>query len=123
MSVKLVVLRTGETIISDIHEMIAGQEGQERVIGYYLNSPCSMVLQPTDEEQNEMTKMAVKLYHWIPFAKQKRIPIVSDWVVTVVDPVDNLKENYIETILEDKDEVRERKGVSFTESPDFGGTD
>ena len=40
MSVKLLLLKSGEDIISDVQEMVVGDEENPRVIGYFLAKPC-----------------------------------------------------------------------------------
>jgi hypothetical protein len=96
MSIKLVLLRTGETVISDICEMVLGEDEEKRVVGYFLNNPCAIIVESIDENSNlnEKTKMSIRLLDWMPLSKDKSIPIISDWVVSIVDPVDSLKETY-----------------------------
>ena len=43
--------------------------------------------------------MQISIYPWMPLSKDQTIPIVSDWVVTMVDPVDNLVNLYKEDIV------------------------
>lgn len=96
MSIKLVLLRTGETVISDICEMVLGEDEEKRVVGYFLNNPCAIIVESIDENSNlnEKTKMSIRLLDWMPLSKDKSIPIISDWVVSIIDPVDSLKETY-----------------------------
>jgi hypothetical protein len=105
MTVKLLLLKSGEDIISDIQEMISGEDDQKRVIGYFLNKPClvkmrdpSLVASEKTREENK-TAFQVSLYPWMPLTSDKVIPIPSDWVVTIVEPVAKLTEMYIEDVL------------------------
>jgi hypothetical protein len=103
MTVKLVLLKTGETIISSISEMVVGDTGNQRVIGYFLENPCAIVVESLGDEDeidlsSNKTKMSIRLINWIPLAKERKMPIVSDWVVSLMDPVDDLKETYMQTI-------------------------
>ncbi len=99
MSIKLVILKSGETVISDVREMVLGEDDDKRVIGYYLHNPCAIFLESLDEtvKVDEKTKMSVKLINWMPLSKDRKIPIVSDWVVGIVDPLDSLKNTYEES--------------------------
>jgi len=111
MTVKLVLLRTGETIISNVSEMIVGDENSRRVIGYSLENPCGIIVESLGDEQeidltNNKTKLSIRLVNWIPLSKDNKIPIVCDWVVSLMDPLDDLKETYEQTILV-KGEVNE----------------
>ncbi len=101
MSIKLLLLKSGEDIISDIHEMVVGEEEQRRVIGYYLDKPCVVKLlkDPGAPADDPNKGLKVSLYPWMPLAKEQKIPVIADWVVTVVEPVDNLKEMYQEDIV------------------------
>ena len=36
----------------------------------------------------------------MPLTKQETIPVPADWLITMVEPIDKLKEMYIEDIVE-----------------------
>ena len=40
MTIKLMLLKSGEDVISDVTEMRVGTDGDSQVIGYNLNKPC-----------------------------------------------------------------------------------
>ena len=42
----------------------------------------------------------ISLYPWMPLTKDKKIPVPADWLVTLVEPVDNLKEMYQKDVIE-----------------------
>jgi len=90
MSVKLLVLKSYEDIIADVKEMMSG----DKVIGYLLSNP--FVTRVNDEERGGGT--SVTYYPYIPLSKQKEIPIPCDWVVTIVEPHDEVKESYLEHV-------------------------
>jgi hypothetical protein len=100
MSVKLVVMRSGQQIIADIKEMVV--EG--KAVGYYLTKPCAIEMANRNEEEvllnNSKTAFDVSLYPWIPLAKGEQVPIALDWVVTLVDPVDMLMEMYQTNVID-----------------------
>ena len=109
MTVKLVLLKSGEDIIADVSEMVVGEEGNEesppRVIGYYLNRPC--VIRMTDsrnlpelQKGNEQKQgYSVSLFPWMPLSKEDKIPIPADWMITMVEPVTKLSLMYDEDIV------------------------
>jgi hypothetical protein len=104
MTVKLVLLRTGETIISNVSEMVVGDESNRKVIGYSLENPCGIMLESLGDDgdvdlSKSKTKLSVRLLNWAPLSKDKKIPIVCDWVVSLMDPLDDLKETYEQTTL------------------------
>ena len=109
MTVKLVLLKSGEDIIADVSEMVVGDEKDKenppRVIGYYLNRPC--VVRMTDSRNlPELTKgneqkqgYSVSLFPWMPLSKEDKIPIPADWMITMVEPVTKLSQMYDEDIV------------------------
>ena len=108
MTVKLVLLKSGEDIIADVSEMVVGEEGNEesppRVIGYYLNRPCVVRMQdakslPELTKGNEQKQgYSVSLFPWMPLSKEDKIPIPADWMITMVEPVTKLAQMYDEDI-------------------------
>jgi hypothetical protein len=104
MTIKLLLLKSGEDIISDIHEMAIGEEESKKVIGYLLTKPCVVKMRTpnvlTDEnEETQRASYQVSMYPWMPLTKDKTIPIPSDWVVTIVNPTDKLEQMYIEDVI------------------------
>lgn len=121
MTVKLVLTRNGETLISDVQEMVINGDDEEnqRVIGYYLTKPCVMMLNPSPKKDD--SKVDIKLYPWMPLSKQEKIPVVVDWVITLVEPIDSLRENYVNAILEN--DSKEHPTISIDESVNFTDSD
>ena len=105
MTIKLMLLKSGEDIIADVSEMVVGEEeDKKRVIGYFLNKACVVKMRnqntlETEEGASKRTGFEVSLFPWMPLSKEKTVPITTDWVITMVEPIDNLKEMYIEDIL------------------------
>ena len=109
MTVKLVLLKSGEDIIADVSEMVVGDENNEenppRVIGYYLNRPCVVRMQdarnlPELQKGNEQKQgYSVSLFPWMPLSKEDKIPIPADWMITMVEPVTKLSQMYDEDIV------------------------
>ena len=105
MTIKLILLKSGEDIISEVSEMALGEGDKRKVIGYYLNKPCVVKMRNPNvlpEEQVGKTQKAgyeVSLFPWMPLSKDETIPIPSDWVITMVEPVTKLKDMYTEDIV------------------------
>ena len=104
MTIKLLLLKSGEDVIADITEMGTGDEKDRRVVGYFLNKPCIIKMRDPNvlaEEPNGPTKagFAVSLYPWMPLSKEETIPIAADWLITMVEPIDKLKQLYVEDIV------------------------
>jgi hypothetical protein len=104
MTVKLLLLKSGEDLIADIQEMVVGDEENPRVIGYFLTKPCivkmrnpNMLTENTDGVQK--SGFQVSLYPWMPLSKDEVIPLTIEWVVTMVTPTDKLTEMYMEDVI------------------------
>ena len=97
MAIKLLLLKSGEDMIADVREMSYGEDDSRRVVGYYLNRPCVIKMRDPNEMpdlQDGNTKRAgfeVSLFPWIPLTSEETIPVPTDWVITIVDPVAKLK--------------------------------
>ena len=95
MTVKLAILKSGEDIVADIKEMIVGEGDDARVVGYHLNRPCGVSLNRKEIAiDDEEDKVQIRLFPWCPLTKNEKIPITADWVVTIVDPIDKVKQMY-----------------------------
>ena len=111
MAIKLAVLKSGEDVIADIREMMVGDEDtpadQKKVVGYYFIKPCGVTLKNKAIDVNESAddSYELKLFPWCPLAKNDAIPMSTEWVVTLVDPVDKLKEMYQTEVLDKFKEV------------------
>ena len=103
MTIKLALLKSGEEIISDMSEMMSGQDGGGQVVGYFLQHPCRAILTSSDiqvNEEQESTKkpVSIKLIPWMPLSKDERIPVVADWIISIVEPQDKLLEMYTKAV-------------------------
>ena len=105
MTVKLIVLKSGEDIVADIKEMIVGEGDDARVVGYVLTKPCGVTLNSKALKiDDEKDTYQLKLFPWCPLTKNEKIPITADWVVTIVDPIDKIKQMYTKEVLGDGSE-------------------
>ena len=98
MSIKLLQLKSGEDVIANIEEMSVGEDAERRIIGYYLNKACVVKLRnPNVKEKKKGYE--VSLFPWMPLSAEDTIPIVADWVVTIVEPVERLVQMYVEDVV------------------------
>ena len=99
MSIKLALLKSGETVISDIKELIS----DEKVCGYLFTNPHKMEVSNSlylTEQQlgSEDGTVSVTFSSWILFTSDDEIPVRPDWIVTIVEPVKTIKEMYEEKV-------------------------
>ena len=103
MTIKLMLLKSGEDIISDVTEMCVGTEKERQVIGYYFEKPCGVRMRDPNviEEEGPKKKsgFSVSLFPWIPLTAENRIPVPADWLITMVEPTAKLKEMYVEDVV------------------------
>tara|TARA_B100000287_G_C19954122_1_gene511660 strand:- start:4 stop:372 length:369 start_codon:yes stop_codon:yes gene_type:complete len=122
MAVKLVILKSGEDVIADITEMVLKDDDKssKRIVGYFLTRPCGVTLDNRHVGIDDDNKDAyqIKLFPWCPLTKEERIPFPTDWVVTVVEPIDKLKEMYQTEVLGNGS-----KSASANQQADSGESD
>ena len=104
MSVKLVMLKSGEDIIADVKEI---KSVEQEIVGYYFHNPLIVkmyqpeeptVLNESASTRQYTSKISVRFFPWIPLTKESKIPCSADWVVTIVEPVENVKKLYQERL-------------------------
>ena len=89
MTIKLMLLKSGEDIIADVSEMAVGEDDDRRVVGYFLNKPCIVKMRQPElltEQCDGPKKTAgyeVSLFPWMPLAVEETIPVVADWIITM----------------------------------------
>jgi len=116
MSVKILLLKSGETLICDVKEMIEKDDllSKEKVWGYLLTEPFRVNIQQpvflTEESKQSKNPIEVVFSPWIVLTNDKKMLVPFDWIVTIVDPIKEVKEMYEEKVNE------QNSKVSFTES-------
>ena len=103
MSIKLVILKSGEDIIADVKEI----KSNDDVIGYYFNHPLIVKMYQPEEptllsedgaNKEYSSRFNVRFFPWVPLSKDDNIPCSADWVITIVEPIENLRKLYQEKI-------------------------
>ena len=70
MTIKLMLLKSGEDIIAETTEMSVGEGEERRVVGYYLNKPCIVkmrypeMLTEQSQGNNKKAGYEVSLFPW-----------------------------------------------------------
>ena len=93
MSIKLAILKSGETVISDAKELIA----DDVICGYLLTDPHIVDTRKTmllTEESQDSGNVEISLVPWIMLTSERKVPIAKDWIVTIVEPIDTVKKIY-----------------------------
>ena len=92
MTIKLALLKPGEDVIADWREIVL--EGEDKVAAYLACYPYSVKI----KDGEDSSKLALSYYPWMPLSKDTEIAVDPTWVVTLVDPVDEVKTTYEEKI-------------------------
>ena len=126
MTVKLLLLKSGEEIISDVKEMVIGEDSESsRTVGYYLLNPCTIKINESNLASDTSKTLGkfgyeVSLYKWITLSADDQISIPMDWVVTMVNPVPKLKNMYMEDVISNG---KDNQSNSVDEQSELGLTD
>ena len=96
MAIKLMLLKTGETIISDAKEVV--QDEQTR--GYLLSNPQTITTQEKSilmesETLNNNYELDVILKSWMILSSDKEYVVTTDIVATICEPLESVKEMYV----------------------------
>jgi len=99
MSIKLTLLKSGETIISEMKELVA--EKEEQAHAYLLENPH--IVQTREKtfltEEDKKTGdfgIDVTLIPWIILSADKKVIIPVDVVTTIVEPIASVKQMFID---------------------------
>ena len=95
MAVKLAILQEKEQVIADIKELV--DEGNP--VGYIFANPHLVYADKQYlAEENEDRSIQITLSPWILLSADKEILIPKQQVVTIVEPIDSVKEMYSEKV-------------------------
>ena len=104
MSIKLVILKSGESVITDAKELIV----EDRVCGYLFNKPHKVEYRKpillSEEKNMSDGEVQISLSPWILLTSEDQIPVPTDWLVTMVDPIQSIKEMYVDRVGEEGDD-------------------
>lgn len=107
MSLKLIVLKTGENLVSEIKEAFL----EDKLACYILENPYSVIINGTykilneeDESEDGKLKTSVSFKQWPVLSKDVKMKLECDAVVTIVEPLDEVKNLYQQQIYGDQNE-------------------
>tara|TARA_B100001094_G_scaffold13477_1_gene11776 strand:+ start:571 stop:957 length:387 start_codon:yes stop_codon:yes gene_type:complete len=123
MAIKLALLKSGEEVISEITEMITEKQV---VVGYYFANPCRAILttpeiQVDESQSSDKKPVSIKLLPWLPLADEEKIPVVADWVISIVEPQPKLKDLYTKAC--ENYEKRKSQSDNSTDKGSVSNTD
>ena len=98
MSIKLVMLKSGEQLIAEAKELV---NEEKEVKGYLLDKPHKVVTNTPlllTEEQSNDSSVEVTLSPWILLSEDQEVVVQPDWVITVVQPLPSVIKMYKEKL-------------------------
>ena len=121
MSIKLTLLKSGETLISEMKELVA--EDTEQAHAYLLENPHTVnIIEKQFVTEEEIKTGAdyginVSLLPWIILSEDKDMIIPIDSVLTVVEPLESVTQLYLDK-LESVDNLTDFTGGMMEEEED-----
>ena len=95
MSVKLAILQSKEQVIAEIKELV----DNGNPVGYLFANPhCVYADKQYLAEENEDRSVQITLSPWILLTADKEILVPKHQVITIVEPIDSVKEMYSEKV-------------------------
>ena len=103
MSVKLLLLKSGEQILADTKELRRKDDVPmvDKVYGYLLAQPHKVSANKPlvlTENVDEQRNVEITLAPWILLTEDKVMTIPKEWVITIVNPIDSIVKMYQEKI-------------------------
>ena len=106
MSIKLFLLKSGETVVADAKQLVSSDDNL--IHAYVLENPYKIQISKndflvlneeqtaTDDPSKKEHQVQILMSKWIVLADDNEIQIPFDWVVTVVNPVKSVIKMYEE---------------------------
>ena len=98
MSIKLIMLKSGEQLIAEAKELV---NDEKEVKGYLLDKPHKVITNTPlllTEEQSNDSSVEVTLSPWILLSEDQEVVVQPDWVITVVQPLPSVIKMYKEKL-------------------------
>ena len=95
MAIKLAVLQDQDQVIAEIKELV--DDGKP--VGYLFGNPHRIITEKEFlAESDDDRQIQITLSPWILLSADKDVLVPRHQVVTIVEPIDSLKEMYMEKI-------------------------
>ena len=99
MSIKLLLLKSGEQVLADTKELRRKDDVpiSDKVSGYLLSLPHKVTANKPlvlTENVNEERNVEITLSPWILLTEDKVMTIPKEWVITIVNPIESIVKMY-----------------------------
>ena len=101
MSIKILLLKSNEEIITEVQE-IANPDSKQAV-GYHLHKPFRLEIVSDEGELvfNREKGYQLSWFPWAPLSKEKDFFLPAGHVITAYDPLDSITEQYVLAIKDE----------------------
>ena len=102
MSVKLLLLKSGEEVITEVKEIV--DPDTKDPIGFHMYKPFRLDIVSNAEEGiviNQQKGYQVSWFPWAPLSKERDFFLPGHHVLTAYDPLDDIAEQYLTAIKEE----------------------
>ena len=99
MTVKLLLLKSGEQVLADTKELRRKDDVPmiDKVYGYLISKPHKVTANKPlvlTENVNEERNVEITLSPWILLTEDKVMTIPKEWVITIVNPIESIVKMY-----------------------------
>ena len=118
MSVQLVLLKSGEELVTDYREIVDRENG--KIIDTVFIKPVrvAVVQQGVLTEEANPGESVLSFVPWLSTTKDEEFFVDASWIVTVGEPTDDIRESYIKNIGVRDDS--ENPSIEVGTVPDLG---
>ena len=101
MSIKILLLKSNEEIITEAREMV--NPDTKEPIGYHLHKPFRLEIVSDEGEIvfNREKGYQLSWFPWAPLSKDKDFFLPAGHVITAYDPLDSITDQYVHAIKEE----------------------
>ena len=118
MSVQLVLLKSGEELVTDYREVVDRESGKIVETIFIKPVRVAVVQQGVLTEEAKPGESVLSFVPWLSTTKDEEFFIDASWIVTVGEPTDDIRESYIKNIGVRDDS--ENLGFESGDVPNFG---
>jgi hypothetical protein len=126
MSIKLVLLKSGEQVITDVKELV---DENQKVISLVFSNPYTVNLLTAELllegifSEMEQIDHKVSFTPWIPLTSDKNIAVSTDWVVSIVEPNEWIKSSYEQKMNKSTEGVVNNELPIYPENNEYKNTE
>ena len=126
MSIQLVLLKSGEEVITDVKEL---RDDSDELLSYVFKNPYTIKIKTAQVlmEGKGSPKHEAVYYRWMSLSKDTDIIVNKDWIVCITDPIDTIKTSYEERLngrrSNDSNESSDRRDGGTSGSGSGGSTE